>query len=104
MATSARATVVGAGTVRVEQVADRDTPAADRFEQGQPVAPGADVDAAAPADAAAEVPEADALEQARAVGSEPRVPIPSRDSEVPEADSLEQAEEVVDDDEGWSRP
>ena len=53
--------------------------------------------------AGAEVPEADALEQAHPTGPEPRLLTRPSDIEVPEADALEQAEEVVDDEEEWAR-
>ncbi len=45
-----------------------------------------------------EVPEADALEQARSVEVEPEPARPSSDPEVPEADAWEQAQEVPFDD------
>lgn len=46
----------------------------------------------------AEVPEADAAEQAQPVGREPSEPRPTIDNEVPEADALDQSVEVPFDD------
>ncbi|HEX3621849.1 MAG TPA: hypothetical protein VHT97_05995 [Acidimicrobiales bacterium] len=48
-----------------------------------------------------EVPEPDAVEQARPVGDSPSFVAPRLEPEVPEADALEQAwEEPVDDEDG----
>lgn len=82
---------------------DRDVAEGDLAEQAQPAVPGPEVDPETASELGDTVPEADALEQARPVSREPRTPTPSRDLEVPEADALEQAEEIVDDDEDWSR-
>lgn len=84
-------------------MAERDVPEADLFEQDQPVTPGSGAGREPESAPGVEVPEADALEQSLPVGPEPRVWRRSSDIEVPEADALEQAEEIVDDDDGWSR-
>lgn len=79
-------------------MSDAEVPEADALEQAEAVEPDGAGGAAAPSPAGLEAPEADAIEQSVPVRAGGGAPAPTVGFEVPAADALEQAVEVGEDD------